>query len=172
MDDRKIADRGKKRRSTSMRILPPDGAERGAPQLLKATYAECTRDGYKPKNPSGSGADTKGSKPKRSHGSKPIHGQCNSSMLSNGVSSPRVRRVHVPVTRVRQAAPAPSDTLARTRIAQYAPPALFTDPPPVISSWVSRLKATESPRARQGLWMLCHAALSLKCWRRLSLGEA
>ena len=33
-------------------------------------------------------------------------------------------------------------------------------PPPMISSWVSRLKATESPRARQGLGMLCHAALS------------
>ena len=30
----------------------------------------------------------KGSKPKRSHGSKPIHAQCNSSMLSNGGSSP------------------------------------------------------------------------------------
>ena len=35
-----------------------------------------------------------------------------------------------------------------------------TGHPPVISSWASRLKAIESPRARQGLGMLCHAALS------------
>ena len=33
------------RRATSIHIAPPDGAERGAAQWLKTTYAECTRDG-------------------------------------------------------------------------------------------------------------------------------
>ena len=46
-----------------------------------------------------------------------------------------------------------------------------TDPPPVISSWASRLKATESPRARQGLGMLCNAALSFLMLATAFFGE-
>ena len=46
-----------------------------------------------------------------------------------------------------------------------------TDPPPVISSWASRLKATESPRARQGLGMLCNAALSFSMMATAFFGE-
>ena len=44
-----------------------------------------------------------------------------------------------------------------------------TDPPPMISSWVCWLKATQSPRARQGFSVLSSVALS--SWRWLPLGK-
>ena len=127
--DTEVFCRGGARAAASTHIFQSDGAGRGKAKWLEAAYTKCTRDGWKPRRPDGSGVETNGSKPEKGNGSKPT--RCSFTVQLLDVERrllPRVRRVHLPrvvqgqVRRVRQATPHPRHTLPYTGIAQYAPP--------------------------------------------------